>query len=168
MYICCVCFFFFKQKTAYELRISDWSSDVCSSDLRGVKVLSLDLDEVDGLAAKVRRKDRDAARVIVIKRSSWSERKRFNLAHELGHMVIAPSAGVDEANAAHRFAGAFLMPAAALRAEAGATRSSNRIGELVASKKPVVVSIHAMTSTCQDPGIHTTAAYAARYNNITN
>src|SRR3546814_10296179 len=29
---CCV-FFFFKQKTAYEMRISDWSSDVCSSDL---------------------------------------------------------------------------------------------------------------------------------------
>src|SRR3546814_20772854 len=27
------CIFFFKQKTAYELRISDWSSDVCSSDL---------------------------------------------------------------------------------------------------------------------------------------
>src|SRR3546814_15611239 len=27
-------FFFFKQKTAYEVRISDWSSDVCSSDLR--------------------------------------------------------------------------------------------------------------------------------------
>src|SRR3546814_4725019 len=29
-----LCFFFFKQKTAYEMRISDWSSDVCSSDLR--------------------------------------------------------------------------------------------------------------------------------------
>src|SRR3546814_6622998 len=29
-------FFFFKQKTAYEMRISDWSSDVCSSDLWGV------------------------------------------------------------------------------------------------------------------------------------
>src|SRR3546814_7506866 len=29
---CCVVFFF-KQKTAYEMRISDWSSDVCSSDL---------------------------------------------------------------------------------------------------------------------------------------
>src|SRR3546814_1754418 len=28
-----ICFFFFKQKTAYEMRISDWSSDVCSSDL---------------------------------------------------------------------------------------------------------------------------------------
>src|SRR3546814_3043491 len=41
--MCCNCsmcisftlFFFFKQKTAYEMRISDWSSDVCSSDLRG-------------------------------------------------------------------------------------------------------------------------------------
>src|SRR3546814_1480556 len=35
------CFFFFKQKTAYEMRISDWSSDVCSSDLgRGEPFLS--------------------------------------------------------------------------------------------------------------------------------
>src|SRR3546814_9771155 len=32
MIIVCL-FFFFKQKTAYEMRISDWSSDVCSSDL---------------------------------------------------------------------------------------------------------------------------------------
>src|SRR3546814_6394758 len=31
-FILCI-FFFFKQKTAYEMRISDWSSDVCSSDL---------------------------------------------------------------------------------------------------------------------------------------
>src|SRR3546814_963937 len=30
---CIYFFFFFKQKTAYEMRISDWSSDVCSSDL---------------------------------------------------------------------------------------------------------------------------------------
>src|SRR3546814_5661696 len=32
------CFFFFKQKTAYEMRISDWSSDVCSSDLRELDI----------------------------------------------------------------------------------------------------------------------------------
>src|SRR3546814_705186 len=31
-------FFFFKQKTAYEMRISDWSSDVCSSDLRDPRI----------------------------------------------------------------------------------------------------------------------------------
>src|SRR3546814_5276378 len=40
IYFVC-CFFFFKQKTAYEMRISDWSSDVCSSDLE------IELREVD-------------------------------------------------------------------------------------------------------------------------
>src|SRR3546814_5582750 len=34
MWYCTLCVFFFKQKTAYDMRISDWSSDVCSSDLR--------------------------------------------------------------------------------------------------------------------------------------
>src|SRR3546814_7383216 len=34
-------FFFFKQKTAYEMRISDWSSDVCSSDLEPRRTLLL-------------------------------------------------------------------------------------------------------------------------------
>src|SRR3546814_5010331 len=33
--MCLLFFFVFKQKTAYEMRISDWSSDVCSSDLAG-------------------------------------------------------------------------------------------------------------------------------------
>src|SRR3546814_7092606 len=33
VYFMCVFFFFFKQKTAYVMRISDWSSGVCSSDL---------------------------------------------------------------------------------------------------------------------------------------
>src|SRR3546814_20052945 len=33
MFFLGLCIFFFKQKTAYEMRISDWSSDVCSSDL---------------------------------------------------------------------------------------------------------------------------------------
>src|SRR3546814_8067616 len=40
MYLCYFIFlfvFFFKQKTAYEMRISDWSSDVCSSDLWGIR-----------------------------------------------------------------------------------------------------------------------------------
>src|SRR3546814_14298789 len=37
------CFFFFKQKTAYEMRISDWSSDVCSSDLSAAHVTRIEL-----------------------------------------------------------------------------------------------------------------------------
>src|SRR3546814_17685007 len=39
-------FFLFKQKTAYEMRISDWSSDVCSSDLVRVHDLHVDAVEV--------------------------------------------------------------------------------------------------------------------------
>src|SRR3546814_7268375 len=39
--------FFFKQKTAYEMRISDWSSDVCSSDLL-LEAAAVDLDAADG------------------------------------------------------------------------------------------------------------------------
>src|SRR3546814_4548838 len=38
MYSCVDVFFFFKQKTAYEMRISDWSSDVCSSDLQATLI----------------------------------------------------------------------------------------------------------------------------------
>src|SRR3546814_3829345 len=43
-----VLFFFFKQKTAYEMRISDWSSDVCSSDLS---------NRANGSAVSVPRRD---------------------------------------------------------------------------------------------------------------
>src|SRR3546814_9628435 len=41
MLCCTFLFFFFKQKTAYEMRISDWSSDVCSSDLPGHRAARL-------------------------------------------------------------------------------------------------------------------------------
>src|SRR3546814_15761634 len=40
--------FFFKQKTAYEMRISDWSSDVCSSDLRDDEVRHILQEQIDG------------------------------------------------------------------------------------------------------------------------
>src|SRR3546814_2964978 len=40
----CYIVFFFKQKTAYEMRISDWSSDVCSSDLIVSPTVSINLE----------------------------------------------------------------------------------------------------------------------------
>src|SRR3546814_6557453 len=45
------CFFFFKQKTEYEMRISDWSSDVCSSDLAWIVAHN---DEAQRLLARVK------------------------------------------------------------------------------------------------------------------
>src|SRR3546814_3944501 len=59
-----LCFFFFKQKTAYEMRISDWSSDVCSSDL----ALPPECAEGNCVSAQITRdmatlRDRHAARI---------------------------------------------------------------------------------------------------------
>src|SRR3546814_3933651 len=51
--------FLFKQKTAYEMRISDWSSDVCSSDLRGLRV---DHTRRDDPRQKCRLRDHDEQR----------------------------------------------------------------------------------------------------------
>ncbi|MFP5515502.1 MAG: helix-turn-helix domain-containing protein [Alphaproteobacteria bacterium] len=135
---------------------------------RGVKVLSLDVDTIDGLAAEVKRKGRSAARVIVVKRNTWSERKRFTLAHELGHMMLDPAPGMDEEKAAHRFAGAFLIPADVLRAEVGTTRSSISIGELVALKERFGVSIQALTYRCKDLGILGQSSFAELFQIFTD
>src|SRR3546814_1605393 len=57
----CMLLFFVKQKTAYEMRISDWSSDVCSSDLL-YKASGLRIDNQDSAGALSRaRSDVDAA-----------------------------------------------------------------------------------------------------------
>src|SRR3546814_15120872 len=53
--VCFFVFFFFKQKTAYEMRISDWSSDVCSSDL-AKRAASLRASARTVLHAKARRR----------------------------------------------------------------------------------------------------------------
>src|SRR3546814_11788907 len=48
-------FFFFKQKTAYEMRISDWSSDVCSSDLHRDRIAGAVVDDNHRLGARQHR-----------------------------------------------------------------------------------------------------------------
>src|SRR3546814_8209993 len=74
-------FLFFKQKTAYDMRISDWSSDVCSSDL-------FDQAEIDALAATI--KDRGLLQPIVVAPTSngryiirYGER-RYRACRQLG------------------------------------------------------------------------------------
>src|SRR3546814_10272250 len=52
-------FFFFKQKTAYEMRISDWSSDVCSSDLEAIRLACV--HQLGNLALLTRKKNSAAS-----------------------------------------------------------------------------------------------------------
>src|SRR3546814_3062181 len=62
VYLCTIFFFFFKQKTAYEMRISDWSSDVCSSDLSSLLPATAfgTRDQVEAAAVDLVRVDRQA------------------------------------------------------------------------------------------------------------
>jgi Zn-dependent peptidase ImmA (M78 family) len=121
---------------------------------RGIKVLVLDLAEtIDGLTARARRVGREAAPVIVLNRRNAGERQRFTLAHELGHMTIQAGRGVDAEKAAHRFAGAFLMPVEALWAEIGKHRRQIGWGELFDLKRLFAVSVQAITYRCKDLGI---------------
>lgn len=120
---------------------------------RGIKILAVELTNIDGLTARVRRPNKGAVPVIVVNRKDWGERQRFTLAHELGHMVMDVDSSVDEEKAAHRFAGAFLMPADALWAEIGKHRTSIGGRELFYLKQLFGVSVQAITYRCKDLGI---------------
>ncbi len=120
---------------------------------QGIKILSVDLSNIDGLTARVRRAGKDAVPVVVVNRKDWGERQRFTLAHELGHMMMEVAGKVDEEKAAHRFAGAFLMPADALWSEIGKHRTSIGGSELFALKRLFGVSVQALAYRCKDLSI---------------
>jgi Zn-dependent peptidase ImmA (M78 family) len=122
---------------------------------RGIKVLAVDSQEhIDGLAAQVRRSRGKPVRVIVIRSGVHGERQRFSLAHELGHMVMNVSGGERfREKAAHRFAGAFLMPAEALWSNVGTHRTSIGWGEILLLKPLFGASVQAITCRCGDLGI---------------
>jgi Zn-dependent peptidase ImmA (M78 family) len=120
---------------------------------KGIKVLSIDAEKFDGLTAQVQRENKAPMPVIVIDCKDWAERKRFNFAHELGHMVMELESSVDSEKAAHRFASAFLMPAETLWREVGRRRTSISLGELLQLKQRFGASFQAIAYRCWDLGI---------------
>jgi Zn-dependent peptidase ImmA (M78 family)/transcriptional regulator with XRE-family HTH domain len=126
---------------------------------RGIKVLSVELTDIDGLTARVGRKGGEPIPVIVVMKNIWAERKRFTLAHELGHMLMDLRPGVDAEKAANRFAGAFLMPVEALWREIGKQRTTISLGELLRLKELFGASFQAIVYRCHDVGIINDASY---------
>ena len=121
---------------------------------RGVKVLATDLTaEVHGLMAEVHRPQDEPIPVIVVRRMQWGDRQRFTMAHELGHLLMAVNRRLDVEKAAHRFAGAFLMPQDAMRAALGTHRTSICLRELFDLKPVFGVSVQALTHRCLQLGI---------------
>ena len=131
---------------------------------QGIKVLAVDLANIDGLTARVRRAGKGIVPVIVMNRNDWRERQRFTLAHELGHVVMDVAPSLDEEKAAHRFAGAFLMPANALWGEIGKHRTSISLGELFELKQIFGTSVQAITYRCKDLGIFSAALSRRLFN----
>src|SRR3546814_2965652 len=87
------CLFFFKQKTAYEMRISDWSSDVCSSDLIDIIADGQRHDaRLAGLCGRRRARHR---RTLPFERADRRGRSRERQIGDLLPLVAAVDAGID-------------------------------------------------------------------------
>jgi len=142
-------------RDAWDLGIDPIPNLVELLEQHGIKVVVVDSTEnIDGLAANVRRTGKPPVRIIVVRKGVHGERQRFSLAHELGHIVTEVE-GDDKfrEKAAHRFAGAFLMPAEVLWSQVGKHRNSIGWSELFALKKLLGVSVQAIAYRCRDLGI---------------
>src|SRR3546814_16197624 len=114
--------FFFKQKTAYEMRISDWSSDVCSSDLSQEK----DDGEGSWIADKRRRNVRGAARRGRVEGEGGANRQREG--RRLARSARHRPRGTDARGTLRRGKGPGDRKPVGLQKEEGARREWGHLG----------------------------------------
>lgn len=101
--------------------------------------------EFDGISALAKNeKGTVVAAAVTTRKAIAGDRQRMNLAHELGHLVVAPNVSIDEEDTAFRFAGAFLLPADTLRKEIGTRRANLQLAELMALKHRFGISLQAI------------------------
>jgi Zn-dependent peptidase ImmA (M78 family) len=99
--------------------------------------------------------------VIVVQENVPGDRLRFSLAHELGHLLLAPESTVDLELAANRFAGALLVPADAARRELGKRRQCISLYELHTLKHKYGLSMQGWIHRAEDLAILSPGAVAA-------
>ena len=155
------------EQAALELRLR-WSlgTDALGSltgvlEDRGVHVVEIDAhDKFDGICAVAEDDEENVvAAAVATRRGLPGDRQRLDLAHELGHLTLAVAEDVDEEKAAFRFAGAFLVPADAVRREVGAKRSSVSLRELTLLKRRYGMSIQAWVHRLRDLDVITESHY---------
>jgi Zn-dependent peptidase ImmA (M78 family)/transcriptional regulator with XRE-family HTH domain len=116
---------------------------------RGIKVgLVTGFEDFDACIFKA-----NETPVIVVREDIPGDRQRFNLCHELGHLVLNIGGDLDEEKAAHRFASAFLIPAESVRFELGDSRSNIDLKELELLKHKYGLSMQAWIYRAKDLGI---------------
>jgi len=102
----------------------------------------------------------DGFPVIVSKAELPGDRQRFNLGHELGHLILDVEKGLDPEAICHRFVGAFLVPAESVRFELGSRRTTLDMNELSLLKHKYGLSMQAWIFRARDLGIITENAAA--------
>ncbi|GAP09958.1 predicted Zn peptidase [Bellilinea caldifistulae] len=95
----------------------------------------------------------DGIPVIVSKAELPGDRQRFNLGHELGHLILDIKEELDPEPACHRFVGAFLVPAQAVRFELGSRRTTLDMNELYLLKHKYGMSMQAWIFRAKELGI---------------
>ena len=117
----------------------------------GIKVWSIDQD-LDYFDAAIMWVNEEAP-VFVLKDGVPGDRQRYNLAHELGHLILDLDEGIDEEKAAHRFAGAFLVPRSKVYEELGKNRRNISYQELLLLKHKYGLSMQAWIYRAKDLGV---------------
>jgi len=99
--------------------------------------------------------------VIVVRKGIPGDRMRFNIAHELGHLLLEAQEGLSSEKAAYRFAGAFLVPEPAVRFELGNRRRVLDLYELHLLKHKYGLSMQAWLYRAKDLGILSKSEFQA-------
>jgi Zn-dependent peptidase ImmA (M78 family)/transcriptional regulator with XRE-family HTH domain len=140
-------------RTAWDLGRAPIEHLIAVLEERGIKV-GVIAGAPPGFDACSFRADIDGSvPVIAVSADLPGDRQRFSLAHELGHLALAVAAELDPEKVAHRFASAFLVPAAVARFELGARRQSLDLYELHLLKHQYGLSMQAWIYRARDLGI---------------
>lgn len=151
-------------RTLWELGNRPLDNLVQTAEDKGFVVIGWDKNgEFDGLSGWC-----DNYPVTVINTSRSTDRIRFNLAHEIGHLVMETS-DVDEKaeeSLANRFASALLVPAHHARSELGNNRDRLDWGELMMLKRKYGLSMAAWVTRAKDLGIISMNQYTLMFKDL--
>lgn len=129
-------------------------------EARGLKVFTTRFDDerFEGMSAQS-----GDHHIIVVGRAWSGDRQRFTVAHELGHLVLDDrlAADIDKEDAANRFAGAFLVPAAKVKEALGERRRSLEDRELYMLKHEFGLSMAGWSYRALNTGVISKAAHNA-------
>jgi transcriptional regulator with XRE-family HTH domain len=110
----------------------------------------------------------DKSPVIAVKDGVPGDRLRFNLAHELGHLILGhtPNLTKEDEKAAHRFAGAFLVPEQTARRELAAWGPKRPLGFLVMLKQEYGLSVQAWIYRAKEVGVVSQAEHTRLWQKV--